>query len=106
LTRLGYEVESVLSPSEAIIAFQAAPDRFDLIITDQTMPQMTGVQLAAALRQLRPNIPVILCTGFSETVDAEQAHALGINAFLMKPLELRELGSATHEVLAQQAKAA
>lgn len=106
LTRLGYEVESVLSPSEAIIAFQAAPDRFDLIITDQTMPQMTGVQLAAALRQLRPDIPVILCTGFSETVDAEQAHALGINAFLMKPLELRELGSATHEVLAQQAKAA
>jgi PAS domain S-box-containing protein len=106
LTRLGYEVESVLSPSEAIIAFQAEPDRFDLIITDQTMPKMTGVQLAAALRQLRPDIPVILCTGFSETMDAEQAYALGINAFLMKPLELRELGSVTHDVLAQQAKAA
>ncbi|MDH3599845.1 MAG: ATP-binding protein [Candidatus Tectomicrobia bacterium] len=106
LTRLGYEVEPVLSPSEAIIAFQAAPDCFDLIITDQTMPQMTGVQLTAVLRQLRPDIPVILCTGFSQTMDAEQAHALGINAFLMKPLGLRELGSATHDVLAQQAKAA
>jgi CheY-like chemotaxis protein/anti-sigma regulatory factor (Ser/Thr protein kinase) len=106
LMRLGYEVEAVLSPSAAIIAFQATPDRFDLIITDQTMPQMTGVQLTAALRQLRPDIPVILCTGFSQTMDAEQAHALGINAFLMKPLSLRELGAAAHDVLAQQTKAA
>jgi len=56
--------------------------------------------------ELRLNIPVILCTGFSETMDAEQAYALGINAFLMKPLELRKLGSATHDVLAQQTKAA
>lgn len=95
-----------MSPREAIIVFQAAPDRFDLIITDQTMPHMTGVQLAAALRQLRPKIPVILYTGFSETMDTEQAYALGINAFLMQPLELRELGSATHDILAQQAKAA
>ena len=56
--------------------------------------------------ELRLNIPVILCTGFSETMDVEQAYALGINAFLMKPLEPRELGSATHDVLAQQVKAA
>jgi CheY-like chemotaxis protein len=93
LTRLGYEVESVLNPSEAIITFQAALDHFDLIITDQTMLQMTNVQLAAALRQLRPDIPVILCTGFSETMDAGQAYALVLRTAIIDRVGYRGLAT-------------
>ncbi len=104
LIRLGYEVETVVSPDEAFDLFHANPDRFDLVITDQTMPRMTGAKLTTALRAIRPDIPVILCTGFSHTIDAEQAHALGIDAFLMKPIGLRELGSTAHQVLAQNAE--
>jgi YesN/AraC family two-component response regulator len=71
--------------------FKIQPDRFDLVITDQTMPHMAGVDLAKELMRIRPDIPIILCTGFSEVISAEEAKALGIREFLMKPFATRML---------------
>jgi CheY-like chemotaxis protein len=82
LTRLGYAVVAYTSSREALDAFRAAPTRFDLLITDHTMPEMTGEALARAVRQIRPELPLILCTGFSETMTAEHSRALGIDAYL------------------------
>ena len=73
--------------------------RFDLVITDQTMPVMTGAALAQELRRLRPDLPVILCSGFSHTMNADKAQALGLDAFLLKPFLHRDLGLAVHRVL-------
>jgi CheY-like chemotaxis protein len=102
LTQLGYDVTAHTSSVEALAAFQAAPHHFDLVITDYTMPQMTGEALARALRSLRPDIPIILETGFSHTIDAERATALGINAFLLKPWTVRELARTIAQVLAKR----
>jgi CheY-like chemotaxis protein len=102
LTQLGYDVTTCTSSVEALAAFQADPHHFDLVITDYTMPQMTGDALTRALRRLRPDIPIILETGFSHTIDARQATALGINAFLLKPWTVRELARTIAQVLAQR----
>jgi signal transduction histidine kinase/CheY-like chemotaxis protein len=102
LMQLGYDVTAYLSSVEALAAFQAAPHHFDLVITDYTMPQMTGDALSRALRRLRPDIPIILETGFSHTINAEQAAALGIDAFLLKPWTVRELARTIAQVLAQR----
>ena len=102
LERLGYEVVACCCSLEALQAFQEAPQRFDLVITDQTMPRMTGDMLAQALRRIRPDIPIILCTGFSYTINAEQAEALGIDAWLTKPWQTRDLAHTIQHVLARQ----
>ena len=102
LTRLGYDTEVYTSSRAALAAFQAAPQRFDLVITDQTMPRMTGEALTLALRQIRSDIPIILCTGFSHTMTIEKAGRLGIDAFLMKPLVIHDLGLAIQGVLASR----
>ncbi len=104
LERIGYTVVSHNSSVEALETFQRAPHRFDLIITDQTMPQMTGEAFARELRRIRPDIPIILCTGFSHVIDAEQAQARGIDAFCMKPFRARDLALTIQHVLAQRAK--
>jgi CheY-like chemotaxis protein len=88
--------------TEALAAFRAAPHQFDLVITDQTMPTMTGEALTRALRDIRPDLPIILCTGFSHTMTKDKAAALDIDAFLMKPLVARELGPVIRQVLAQR----
>ena len=80
--------------------FRMAPQRFDLVITDQTMPHMTGEELALELRRLRADIPIILCTGFSHIMHAERAQELGIDAFLMKPLAMQDLARVIQQVLA------
>lgn len=102
LERLGYDVTVRTSSVEALEAFRSAPQRFDLVITDYTMPNMTGAVLARELRGLRPDIPIILCTGFSHAMNAQKAHALGIDAFLMKPLVMRDLAVTIQRVLAQR----
>jgi CheY-like chemotaxis protein len=102
LSRLGYDATVYTSSVEALKTFQAAPWQFDVVITDQTMPVMTGERLARELRHIRPDIPIILCTGFSHTMTASKAQALGIDAFLLKPLEFRELGLALQQVLEQR----
>jgi len=99
LERFGYTVFSTAKALEAFDVFRAAPDRFDLVVTDQTMPEMTGMELAAELRQIRPNIPVILCTGFSELVTEQNMRAAGIQEVMMKPLIMHEMGRIIRRVL-------
>jgi CheY-like chemotaxis protein len=98
LESLEYHVVVSQSSLEALQIFQQTPERFAVVITDQTMPQMTGEVLTHALRRIRPDIPIILCTGFSHTIDADRAQAAGINAFLMKPLLAHDLGAAIQRV--------
>jgi PAS domain S-box-containing protein len=99
LERLGYEVASRTSSIEALELFRAQPDRFDLVITDMTMPNMTGEKLAAEIMNIRPDIPIILCTGFSEHISEEKAKEMGIRTFVMKPLARRDLAGTIRKVL-------
>jgi len=99
LSQLGYAVTSITSANEALELFKAAPDTFDLVITDQAMPNMTGAELSAAILALRPAMPIILITGFSETFTEEDARAMGIKAFLLKPVSETQLARAIREVL-------
>lgn len=99
LARLGYDAEVYTSSREALEAFRTAPQRFDLVITDQTMPEMTGEKMASELRRIRPDVPIILCTGFSHLINAEQATRQGIDAFLMKPLLTHDLRVAIQQVI-------
>jgi CheY-like chemotaxis protein len=91
LQQLGYEVEAFIDAPNALSRFRSDPGVFDLVITDQTMPRLTGIQVAQELLQIRGDIPIILCTGFSETVNADQARALGVREFLMKPYSIRKM---------------
>jgi PAS domain S-box-containing protein len=99
LSRLGYEVVATTSSTDALDLFRKEPDKFDLVITDYTMPNLTGMDLAVELLKIRATIPIILCTGHSETVSPEQAKKSGIKAFLMKPLAKQELATAIRRVL-------
>jgi PAS domain S-box-containing protein len=99
MERLGYEVVSFTHSLKALSRFQAEPAGFDIVITDMTMPDMTGDQVAAAVRARRPQVPIILCTGFSESITPEKAQALGISRMLMKPLGLAELARTMRELL-------
>jgi CheY-like chemotaxis protein/anti-sigma regulatory factor (Ser/Thr protein kinase) len=99
LELLGYTVETRTSPDDALEAFRAQPGRYDLLITDMTMPGMSGNRLVAEIRKTRPGIPVIICTGFSRIISPETAHEEGINAILMKPLAINDLASAVRKVL-------
>jgi signal transduction histidine kinase/ActR/RegA family two-component response regulator len=99
LERLGYTVTSRTSSVEAFEALRSNPDRFDLVITDQTMPNMTGTELSRQIQTLKPELPVILCTGFSETIGSENAMASGIRGFLLKPIALRDLSEAIRQAL-------
>ena len=79
--------------------FKEKKDRFDLVITDMTMPHMTGEKLAEKLMQIRPDIPVILCTGFSYMIDETKALDMGIRAFIAKPILKQEIAEAIRKVL-------
>ena len=104
IERLGYEVEVRTSSIEAMGMFRANPDRFDLVITDMTMPNMTGDKLAQEILGLRPGMPIILCTGFSEYITEERAQALGIQEFVMKPLVMRDLAKVIRRALDRKKK--
>ncbi len=99
LERLGYHVTVAQRGSEAWNLFLEEPSRFDLIITDQTMPDVTGITLAQKMLKVRGELPIILCTGYSETVSAETAQEAGICAFVMKPLMRQELAETVRRVL-------
>jgi len=94
LSSLGYEVAVRFSSHDALAAFRVHPERFDLVITDMTMPNMTGAGLAREMLKLRPDLPIILTTGFSERIDEEEAKKIGIREFLMKPVSLADLARA------------
>ena len=85
LESLGYKVVTKTSSIEALETFRADPDGFDLVITDMTMPGLRGEQLAGELVAIRPDIPIVLCTGYSELINETQARAMGISQFILKP---------------------
>ncbi len=101
LQRSGYSVVTVNDSLKAIDVFSRTPDDFDLVITDLTMPRMTGVELSARLMQIRSGIPIILCTGYSDIINEHQAKAMGVREFLQKPASIGELKNAVRRALEQ-----
>jgi CheY-like chemotaxis protein len=99
LERLGYEVVCRTSPIEALELFKAKPDHFDLVITDQTMPGMTGDALARELMRIQPDLPIIICTGYSQTINPLRAKQIGIKGFVMKPILINEIAGAIRNAL-------
>ena len=99
LQKLGYKVVSTTSSIEAFNVFAEAPERFDLVITDMAMPDLTGDRLAQKIIAIRPDIPVILCTGHSDHISAEDASRLGIRQFLMKPYDMAGLSEALRRAI-------
>jgi CheY-like chemotaxis protein len=99
LEKLGYTVVAKTSSLEALAAFQQSPHTFDLVITDQTMPDLTGIMLAGQIKKIRPRLPIILCTGFSEDATPEKSLLTGISAHLYKPFGLADLAKTIQKVL-------
>jgi DNA-binding NtrC family response regulator len=87
---------------EALKLFSADPSQFDLVMTDQTMPLMTGEDLGKEMMRIRPDIPIILCTGYSDLISSEKAMALGFRGFIMKPFTVREGAEFVRRVLDQK----
>jgi PAS domain S-box-containing protein len=102
LTGLGYKVVGRTSSLEALELFRAHPDWFDLVITDVTMPNMTGLELARELMLIRPDIQVILCTGFSELVTSESVKSLGLREVIMKPILLEQIDASIRRLIDQK----
>jgi PAS domain S-box-containing protein len=99
LESLGYSITATISSSEALKWFDQAPRHFDLVITDQTMPKMTGTDLAERIKNIRPDIPIILCTGYSEEIIAERNESRNIKAVIMKPFIIQEMALTVRKVL-------
>ena len=99
LGQLGYEVTALTDSRDALDLFRNHPDRYDLVITDMTMPRMTGDKLAKAIMAVRAEVPVIICTGFSEKISEEKAVDMGIRAYAMKPLVRNSLAKTIRQVL-------
>jgi PAS domain S-box-containing protein len=99
LGRLGYTVETKTNPVEALELFQSKPAQFDLVITDMTMPQMSGVKLSENLKDVRTDIPIIICTGYSSLIDEKKAKKLGIAAYIMKPIVMSDIAKTIRNVL-------
>ncbi len=99
LKKLGYKVQGSTDPEEALAIFQADPQAFDLVITDMAMPKMTGEQLVHAIVPLRPDLPIILCTGYSDRISEDSAQELGLAKYLEKPLDMLSLPLSVREVL-------
>jgi CheY-like chemotaxis protein len=99
LAYLGYAVFSSTSGPEALEMFRKTPDRFDLLITDQTMPKITGIQLALEVKRLRPDMPVLLCSGFGDVICSEEMKSLGVQEVVMKPVTASEMAHKIRQVL-------
>jgi len=101
LESLGYEVISATDPRRALARFRESPQDVDVVITDQNMPGLTGAELAKQMLAVRPDLPILMLTGFSETISREQARALGIREFLLKPVLRRDLANAVRTALGE-----
>jgi len=102
LTSLGYQVTVLTNSIEALEQFNAQPDKFDLVICDMTMPLMTGKELSENILNIRPETPIILCTGYSEQINGKKAKQIGIREFLMKPIVIRDLAKLIRNTLAEK----
>ena len=103
ITKLGFRIEAMSSPLQALEQFRQNPERYDIIITDLTMPEMTGIELAEKLHKSRPQLPVILMTGYGK--DMEQTICLsqyGICKFLKKPVKQAELASIINGIISEK----
>ncbi len=103
LEKLGYKVETRANPEDAITVFKSDPRKFDLVITDMTMPQMNGVDLSENLLAVRPDIPIIVCTGYSTLINEESIEKIGISELVIKPVSLQQLAKTIRNVLKGQA---
>ena len=102
LEKLGYTVDTATNGQKALELFKSDTERYDLIITDMTMPQMTGDKLASEIFSIRPDLPIILCTGFSQQITEEKALSMGIRAFVTKPIKIKQLSQTVRDVLGPQ----
>ncbi len=101
LTRLGYQLTARTSSVEALEEFRRSPEKFDLVITDMTMPQMPGDVLARELIAIRPDIPIIVCTGYSDRIDKKIAREIGIRELIMKPVVMKDIADCIRRVLGE-----
>lgn len=99
LEKLGYNVTAKTNSLKALETFKNNPTRFDMVITDMTMPDITGKDLAREMISIRPDIPVIICTGFSNQIDEKKAKEMGIRAFIIKPIVMRKMAQTIRDVL-------
>jgi DNA-binding NtrC family response regulator len=99
LGKLGYRVDSFTRGVQALTAFRQNPGRYDLVVTDQSMPAFTGLDLARAVHEVRPDLPVLLSTGYSDQVNSDNAADLGLAGFLAKPVAMADLARAVRRVL-------
>ena len=99
LESLGYQVSSQTDPRSALALFEADPHQFDLVVTDMTMPHMTGDQLARHMLKIRPDIKIILCTGYNSKISGKSAAELGIACYMEKPVEIQQLAEAVGELI-------
>ncbi|MBA7556230.1 Sensor kinase CckA [subsurface metagenome] len=104
LMRLGYRVTARTGSVEALEAFRSKPENFDLVIADITMPNMSGIDLSEELLRIRADIPIVLCTGFSETVSREKAIAVGVRDYIMKPFVSSRIAATIRRVLDKERK--
>ena len=102
LERLGYRVKTRIKPLEALDTFKASPDDFDLVITDMSMPKMSGDKLVSEILSVRSDIPIILCTGYNEDITFEKAEALGVKDVMMKPVSINDLSKKIRNLLDQK----
>ncbi|MDA3898518.1 MAG: response regulator [Desulfobacteraceae bacterium] len=99
LERLGYHVTAQNSSKDALALFAQQPDAFDLIITDMTMPELTGEALAKECFSIRSDIPIILCTGYSDIISETKAKGIGIREYVMKPILVKDLAQAIRRAI-------
>lgn len=99
MERLGYNVTTTTSPIKALDAFQVYPEDYDLVITDMIMPEMTGDVFAAEIVKVRPDMPIVLCTGYNKMISDERAAEVNIRVFYMKPIDKRRLAQVIRKVL-------
>jgi CheY-like chemotaxis protein len=102
LTTLGYEVEARTRPEEALALVTSDPTRYALVVTDQTMPGMSGLQLSDRLRQVRPGLPILLMSGYAAPLTPVRLESAGVLRLLLKPCGIHSLGTAVHAALASQ----
>ncbi len=99
ISRLGYNVDLRIDSIQALESFKAAPDKYDLVISDQIMPGLSGEEIVKEIRLIRPDIPIILCSGYSSQMDEEKAKSIGTNAFVYKPITIKDIAKLIRKVL-------
>lgn len=98
LMRLGYKVEGFIDSRKALEQFKKNPDKFDMVVTDTTMPYINGVDMAEQMLEIRKDLPIIICTGFTTLISVEEARNKGIRDFVMKPFKIRDIAARIREI--------